>query len=66
MDSALAFEKTLKEFFFRVKDFTRNVRFDEPNGFAKFTSSEKELNKVFNEKKTLIHSALCGNFNYFL
>ena len=29
MDSALSFEKTMKEFIFRVKDFSRNVKFDE-------------------------------------
>lgn len=63
MDSALSFEKSLKEFFFRVKDFSRNARFDEPNGYNKFTKVERELLDLLQEKKSLIHQALCDSIN---
>ncbi len=46
MDSALSFEKTMKEFFFRVKDFSRNVKFDVTDGYVKCTQVEVDLLKL--------------------
>lgn len=50
----------LKEFFFKIKDFSRNVKFDQVGDFIKFGKSEKELVNLLNEKKSHIHKALCG------
>ena len=46
MDRALSFEKTMKEFFFRVKDFSRNVKFDVTDGYVKCTQVEVDLLKL--------------------
>jgi cysteinyl-tRNA synthetase len=46
MDGALSFEKTMKEFFFRVKDFTRNSRFDVTDGYVKCSQVEVDLLKL--------------------
>jgi cysteinyl-tRNA synthetase len=46
MDSALSFEKTMKEFFFRVKDFSRNIRFDVADGYVKSSQIEVDLIKL--------------------
>ena len=63
MESALTFEKTCKEFFFKAKDFSRNVKFDSTSAFRKFTQVEIDLLKLFNEKRALIHKALCDSIN---
>ena len=46
MDAALAFEKTTKEFFFKVKNFSREIKFDEANAYYKFTDAELKLSKT--------------------
>ena len=46
MAGALSFEKSMKEFFFKVKDCIRGVKFNEPDAFRKFTEVEKDLLKV--------------------
>lgn len=63
MDTALSFEKTCKEFFFKVKDFSRDVKFDNADAFKKFTDNETQLMKKFQEKKTAVHKAMCDSIN---
>lgn len=63
MHTALSYEKTLKEFFFKVKDFSRDVKFDNPDAFRKVTDNELQLLATFHEKKTAIHRALCDSIN---
>jgi cysteinyl-tRNA synthetase len=64
MDGALSFEKSLKEFYFRFKDFSRDVvKFDVSEAFVKFTPVEKSLLKSFQEKKASIHKFLCDSIN---
>ncbi len=47
MEGALTFEKACKELFFKVKDFSRNVKFDSTSAFVKFTPVEVELLRVY-------------------
>lgn len=63
MDAALSFEKTAKEFFFKVKEFSRDVKFDNPDAFVKFTENEIQLLAVFDEKKAAVHKGLCDSIN---
>ena len=46
MDSALSFERSLKEFFYKVKDYSRNAKFDEVDSYRKYSDIEKELLKT--------------------
>lgn len=63
MDAALSYEKSCKEFFFKVKDFSRDVKLDNADAFTKVTLNETELLKNFQEKKTAVHKALCDSIN---
>lgn len=63
MNTVLNFEKTTKEFFFKVKDFVRNMDFGSANAYVKFSEIEIALQKAFVERKTVIHRALCDSIN---
>lgn len=63
MEGAKSFEKTCQEFFFKVKDFSRSVKFDSASAYTKFTPVEAELLKVFNEKRASVHKFLCDSIN---
>jgi cysteinyl-tRNA synthetase len=47
MEGALSFEKSLREFFFRVKDFSRAIKFNHADSFVKLTPVETELLKTY-------------------
>lgn len=63
MDAALSFEKTVKEFFFKVKDFSRDIKLDNPDSFTKMTSNEVQLLSTFVERKAALHACLCDSIN---
>lgn len=63
MSGAVSFEKTCKEFFYKVKDFSRDAKFEQPTAFTKFTPVEIDLLNAFKEKKLNIHRALCDSVN---
>lgn len=66
MSTVLSFEKTCREFFFKVKDFLRPISFGSANAYRKFTDVESELHKSFVHAKNSIHRALCGTTIYII
>jgi cysteinyl-tRNA synthetase len=64
MEGVLSFEKSCKEFFYKVKDMSRLVlKFDSPDAFTRQHETESILMKNFQEKKAAIHRALCDSIN---
>ena len=51
----------LQEFFLKVKDLVRHYKSGAYiDGYSKFTQADRELNQVFYDAKTAVHTALCG------
>ncbi len=46
-----------------MKDFSRSVKFDNPDAFRKMSASELQLLAVFDERKAAVHRALCDSIN---
>ncbi|XP_026811919.1 cysteine--tRNA ligase, cytoplasmic isoform X1 [Rhopalosiphum maidis] len=64
MESAMACEKLLNEFFLNVKHITRKTDVNAlAIGYSKWLSSEIELSKKFNLCKSNVHAALCDNID---
>ncbi|KAL4097192.1 hypothetical protein QTP88_022007 [Uroleucon formosanum] len=64
MESAMACEKLLNEFFLNVKNVTRKNDVDKlAIGYSKWLPSEIELSKKFNLCKSNVHAALCDNID---
>ncbi|XP_016661759.1 cysteine--tRNA ligase, cytoplasmic [Acyrthosiphon pisum] len=64
MESAMACEKLLNEFFLNVKNVTRRNYVDKlAIGYSKWLASEIELSKKFSLCKLNVHAALCDNID---
>jgi len=61
MESAIALEKKLNEFFLKVKDCLRDIRVTDIKNLKKWRKEELALHNEFHEKKQLVHNALCDS-----
>ena len=64
MEQALAYEKTLNEFFLNIKDHLRSMKpLTHADGYLKWNEQDLALDERFSELKNQIHLALCDSID---